>query len=473
MQLAKRGYLWIQSILYRSIQLISSLLEGKNQKSTIASLDGVRAIACLSVVVYHLTLVTTQDIRLWYPSKVPPLIAILAYSGDTGVTLFFVLSGFLLFMPYAKALLFDSEWPSARRFYIRRAMRILPAYYVTLFLMILLYSRNFLNFNRLGDLFTFLILFMDSTPTAFKQINGPFWSLAVEWQFYLLLPLLALGIALLVRRVAQPRRLFALIGCLLLVVAWGVFSRYMGLYLTQHPTETFYLPRTVIRVALFFGYGVPSVGLHGKFLEDFAIGMLVSTFYIFGRAQVADGRFNRSLRRFSPWLFASGLLVLLVMFTWKYDQKFPHSWPIFDNLFPQLDYIGELGYATGYGLCTFAILFGPAWLRRPFEWTPLRWIGLLSYGIYMWHLKLLEDFTRLVVVHLSNWPHIVQYGTYWVYFFLIIVPAMLLLFALIERPWINLGDKWTRKPRPQRPPEIRPEPTAIQKQPVMLTPADK
>src|SRR5437660_4846141 len=137
-----------QNIWYRFVQWLSALLEGKKQKSTIASLDGVRAIACLSVVTYHLTLVTTQDIHLWYPHNISPWVATLAYAGDTGVTLFFVLSGFLLFMPYAKALLFDSSWPLARHFYLRRALRIIPAYYVTLFLMILLYTPDFLHANR-------------------------------------------------------------------------------------------------------------------------------------------------------------------------------------------------------------------------------------------------------------------------------------------------------------------------------------
>src|SRR6266702_3017593 len=120
----RQGYRVASNAYHRLLQGLTSLLEGKKQKSTIASLDGVRAIACLSVVAYHLTLVTTQDVHLWYPHNVSRWIATLAYAGDTGVTLFFVLSGFLLFMPYAKALLFDSSWPLARHFYLRRALRI-------------------------------------------------------------------------------------------------------------------------------------------------------------------------------------------------------------------------------------------------------------------------------------------------------------------------------------------------------------
>src|SRR5690348_5999173 len=100
MQFFSSGFLWTRQRYQRIVQGMVSLLDGKKQKSTIASLDGVRAIACLIVIVYHLTLVTTQDLPLWSSTQFPQLFSALAYSGDTGVDLFFILSGFLLFMPY-------------------------------------------------------------------------------------------------------------------------------------------------------------------------------------------------------------------------------------------------------------------------------------------------------------------------------------------------------------------------------------
>jgi len=447
MQSFSNVYHWADGVYQRVVQGLTSLLEGKSQKSNIASLDGVRALACLFVVVYHITLVTTQDMRLWYPEKLPPLLSSLIYSGDTGVNLFFILSGFLLFMPYAKALLFEKDWPSIRYFYIRRALRILPAYYVSLFLMIVFFRPYFLHTNRLHDLFMFLTLFMDSSLTTFKQINGPFWTLAVEWQFYLLLPFLALGIAWLVRLTSKTpsARLFSLMICLGIVMAWGIFTRYLGIYLTQHPSATFHLPHIVIKLFLFFCYGVPNAGLHGKFLEDFALGMLVSSFFIYACTIGSTSSISRALPRLSPLLFIGGILLLLVMAAWKYDQRMPQTWPFFTNKLTLYDYIGEFGWGLGYALCVAAILFGASWLKRPFEWTPLRWIGLLSYGIYMWHLLLLETFTKLVVVHLQGWKHFILYSLYWGWLFVFIIPCILLLFTLVEKPWIRLGDRWTRK----------------------------
>ncbi len=288
----------VELIVYARVkEKLTIFFEGdaKKQKGTIASLDGVRAIACLMVVIFHMTLIMVQDIHVWVPARMSTMVASLAYAGDTGVNLFFILSGFLLFLPFAKALLFDNPWPATGTFYLRRILRIIPAYYVSLFLMILIFHPQFLQPDHFGDLLMFLILFMDSSPTAFKQINGPFWTLAVEWQFYLLLPCIALGIALLVRRFPQQRRLLALIGCLVILMGWGLLTRYLGIYLTSHPDETFGLPRMVINVGLFLFYGVPSPGLHGKFMEDFAVGMLVSTLYMYSHTKGPLNRFNGPL----------------------------------------------------------------------------------------------------------------------------------------------------------------------------------
>lgn len=155
-------------------------------------LDGVRAIACLTVLVFHLNL-TAHDNNILNFSSVGTIISAIAVTGSSGVTLFFILSGFLLFLPYAKALLFETAWPTTRQFYLRRALRILPGYYVALFVLIFLQGGIYLQPMHFGELGLFLTLFMDSLPLTYQKINGPFWTLAVEWQFYLLLPFLALG----------------------------------------------------------------------------------------------------------------------------------------------------------------------------------------------------------------------------------------------------------------------------------------
>jgi len=439
-------------------QVIHTQFGGK-QKSTIPSLDGVRAFACLGVVIFHLSLVTTNDLPLWNPARQPHLVSAVAFMGDTGVTLFFLLSGFLLFLPYAKALLFENAtWPSARIFYLKRALRILPAYYVSLFLMILLYQPEFLRRDHLPALTLFLTLFMDSSPLSYKQINGPFWTLAVEWQFYLLLPVLAFGIGLLVRRGSIVQRMIVLVFCLLGVAAWGIFSRYEGVYAFQHSSETLHLPRSVFNLFLFFAYGAQGNGLHGKFLEDFAIGMLISACYILVRSRAPESRVHTYLHRLSPFLFLIGVLWLVSIAAWKYNQSHLHTWTVFDSLYTYYDWLGECSFAIGYGLCMMAVFFNLTHVKRFFEWTPLRWIGMLSFGIYMWHLLLLRFFTdHFMLPYIHGWNRVVMYGMYWGWFFVFIVPCAFLLFILIEKPWVRLGDglrSGTAKPVQEEPTNV-------------------
>src|SRR5205085_8585452 len=174
------------------------------KRNNIKVLDGVRGIAVLMVVVFHVNRVSGDNLWDWQTN---PLASSVSTAGGTGVTLFFVLSGFLLFMPFAKALLFKTSWPLARVFYLRRVLRIIPAYYVSLFLIIVFFHPEYFQRNHLQDLVLFLTFFMDSSHRTFRMLNGPYWTLATEWQFYMILPLIALGIAFLVRRVSQQKRL--------------------------------------------------------------------------------------------------------------------------------------------------------------------------------------------------------------------------------------------------------------------------
>ncbi len=136
-------------------------IHDSSKKNTIAVLDGVRAFACVSVIWYHLNLVP-RDFHIWNLQQVvSPLIFAFMYYGRYGVTLFFVLSGFLLFMPYAKALLFETTWPSARRSYLRRVFRILPAYYLSLILIVVLFHREYLQPQHWGELGLFFAMLMD------------------------------------------------------------------------------------------------------------------------------------------------------------------------------------------------------------------------------------------------------------------------------------------------------------------------
>jgi len=411
------------------------------QKNTIAVLDGVRAIACLIVMLYHISLMG-NDTHLWDPfSSSNPLFGSVVYAGATGVTLFFVLSGFLLFMPYAKALLSDKvNWPSAWSFYLRRAFRIIPAYYVCLFLLVFLSHPEYLQPARWADLGLFLTFFMESGPSTYQKINGPFWTLGVEWQFYMLLPLIALGMISLVRRVAMysstKRRLWVVIYCLSGMIAWGLFTHVLRQHFLTHPAETFLVPRPVLDGILFFIHG-----MYGKFLEDFAIGMLISLLFIYSQQVPAESAFKKHTLRLSPRLWAAGILLLVVMAIWRFVAKNP-TLPFLQPIMSSYYWLSELGFSLAFGLCIFALLFGDLTaLRRPFEWQPVRWIGLISFSLYMWHLPLLIFFRYNIANHLQGWNPTLAFSMYWLWAFLVIIPFSALSYLLIEKPGMALGER--------------------------------
>lgn len=140
-------------------------------------LDSIRGLAILGVVFYH-GLYWAKDMRLY--SAWQRLFLSLMSSGQFGVNLFFILSGFLI-----TGILLDSRsrHDFYKRFYFRRALRILPAYYATLLILVLfgLMSRGFLYMSLLySSNLSLLFGIAMSYPVL--------WSLAVEEHFYFLWP---------------------------------------------------------------------------------------------------------------------------------------------------------------------------------------------------------------------------------------------------------------------------------------------
>jgi peptidoglycan/LPS O-acetylase OafA/YrhL len=148
-------------------------------------LDGVRAIAALMVMFFHFfQLLITNDSTLLLLKKY-------AIFGQTGVSLFFVLSGFLI----TRILLATKETPGYfSNFYIRRALRIFPLYYFALllfyFIVPQLTGQEMLSGS--GPRFYYWTYLQNFAMTFKWPSQGPlhFWSLAVEEHFYLFWPLL-------------------------------------------------------------------------------------------------------------------------------------------------------------------------------------------------------------------------------------------------------------------------------------------
>ena len=199
-------------------------LESVTATGRVDSLTGIRAVAALLVVLTHAAYTTGK-----YPQGYVGLV----YSRmEIGVPIFFVLSGFLLFSPWVKAAAqADGSWPSVRRYSWHRVRRIMPAYAVTVIAAYLVYHFRTGGPNPghtwegLFRNLTLTQIYTDDYLFSFlHQGLTQMWSLAVEVAFYVVLPLLAyLLLVVLCRRRWQPRLLLAgLVALALVSPAWLV-----------------------------------------------------------------------------------------------------------------------------------------------------------------------------------------------------------------------------------------------------------
>lgn len=309
-----------------------------------ADIDGLRAVAVGSVVVYHAA-----------PSYLP--------GGFIGVDVFFVISGYLI----TGILLSDIARGdfSIGRFYNRRVRRIFPAL-ITVLLTCLIFGWFYLMPDDLAQLakhaiagatFTSnIVLWSESGYFDAAAETKPLlhlWSLGVEEQFYIVWPLL---IAALYRYVPK-----AVMGW---VIGLALVSFVVNLVQTPaDPSSAFYLP-------------------HTRFWELLAGALLAMAH---SRRPVANGRASSSRR--SEVLSLLGLAVI-VGCCFAYDENigFPGIWA----LPPVLATVAILAFAPS-GRVTRSVLV----------WRPMVLIGLISYPLYLWHMPLLTFLRTTTIAEAS------------------------------------------------------------------------
>jgi peptidoglycan/LPS O-acetylase OafA/YrhL len=238
-------------------------------RSRLWEIEGLRAVAAWSIVVFHVWVFSSPAVLGWnlgpFTAFVSPL--------QSGVTLFFVLSGFLLYRPIAAALLDAAPGPSVWRYLRNRALRILPAYWVILLLVAVVLRSASLGASGHGvaagpltDPRTFFLdvfLLQTYVPDGIWSGILPAWSLTIEVAFYLLLPLLGLAALAFARgRAHGRRRIVAALGPVLFMLMLGAVGKILVAVYAHGPqratTSTWHsvLDRSILTHADLFGFGM-------------------------------------------------------------------------------------------------------------------------------------------------------------------------------------------------------------------------
>lgn len=315
-----------------------------------AGFEALRAVAAAMVVVHH-------AVALSGPARAGRL-ATPAAVMDGGVAIFFVLSGFLIYRPFVAAALEGRSHPSWRSFWWRRALRIVPAYWVALtFFWVAGAFELGPNWWRY-----YLFLQIYDRYTSFGGIVQA-WSLCTEVSFYALIPLWASALAAAARRLRGRALVVAhLVGCAVLW-AGGVAGRFA--------MEQWWPSRRGIS----FNWLLTNLDL-------FATGMALAVVSAWAATEPGVGaRLDRWARSVWPWwAFALGL------FAWYAYRVGPVP---FDP-----GYTGWFWHRRQFVLAAISALlmipavFGPTdrgVLRRLWAARPLVWVGTVSYGWYLWH----------------------------------------------------------------------------------------
>jgi len=319
----------------------------------IAGLDGLRAVAALAVFGVHFGQFTGVNLVAG-PFELRSLLE----NGELGVALFFVLSGFLLSTPFWHAVRDGKPLPSFRAYALRRAARILPLYYLVLGVLIVLYG-TWRYPGGWWDIALHAVFLFDFTEFSVQSINPPFWTLAVEMQFYLLLPILFVCLRRSGLRPSWAAIAWLALGCVAIyAIDYGSFQWFSRA--VAWPFD----PRLVwIRP----GGAALTYSLPGH-LPHFLIGV--------GAAAIAVMRPDRERSR--PLLFEAGFWIAAAVVL----------------VLAAAGSVNVLGVPHGrYGLPGVPLLIGllvyaaprATFARRVLEAFPLRPLGTISYGIYVFH----------------------------------------------------------------------------------------
>lgn len=363
-------------------------------------LDGVRALAILFVVWFH----------LWQQSWVPLQIGTynmdwISRTGYLMVDMMILLSGFCLFLPHAREVFYGEKADTWKTFYIKRIARIMPSYYVAIGIIFFAFAMQ--QYGDSGSMWKDLISHMTFTHNLFgnsvanTHLNGVLWTVGVEMQLYLVFPLLAYCFK------KKPMITY----CSMVLV--GVIS---SMYISNHYDSL--LQALVTNHVL-------------TFFSVYANGMLGAYAYV---------AMTKNRKRNQGEAIVGTIVVIMCFYVYKIlcehllSYQFGTRW--------QVDYRFLLSLV--FVVMLWGIMFSAPLFQRLFDNVFMKYIALISYNLYIWHQYLAVKLKELRIPYWEGETPPNQTGdTAWMYKYLALCIFVSFLVAvvmtfLVERPAARL-----------------------------------
>jgi peptidoglycan/LPS O-acetylase OafA/YrhL len=382
------------------------------QEQRIAGLDGLRAFAAIAVFAVHYNQIVDIDVQLgtfdFY---------LLFVNGELGVALFFILSGLLLSLPYWRVILFQHPWPKLTTFVKHRLARILPAYYLALTLLIVL--TNYWTFpSAWPDILLHYSFLFNYTEFSFFSINPSFWTLAVEMQFYLVLPVFFVAL----RRVSYDRALL-----LFVLLALGCYALHYMLVLSMD--KTIHWPGSSILLWIRVNGAVVTQSLLAH-LPHFIIGIITGGIILKTRAYNTFTQDSSSAKVRvvfdATFVLCLSTLVLLMGTSLGEFIQIPlgrYGLPVVPIILAILAYVTPFTH----------------YVIRVLDSLVVRHLGKVSYGIYIYHFPILTFVDYKMSTY--GWDARDDWAYLLITSGLLILVVANLSYYLVERPILRYAHK--------------------------------
>ena len=342
----------------------------------IPEIDGLRFLAIAWVVLFHIDIfIRAKSPLLAATPSAPSLLSLFLGNGSRGVELFFVISGFILALPFAKKFTAGIKEVNLKAYFLRRLTRLEPPYIFNMiwcFIALILIGRYSAQ-EIWSSLLASLVYLHNILPVG-PAINGVAWSLEIEVQFYILAPLLS-SVFFLQKNLRRG----------ILVIAIFIFTILQAHY-EPFPFLTIY-----------------------NYIQYFLVGFLLVDFYL-----------EQPTFTIPKWTSILGGLGLFGII-------------FFVNI---TSVVAHLTFLVAIFCLYFLALYNPLW-RKAFSTWWVTLVGGMCYSIYLWHYVIISFVGNKSVLLFSSESYIATLIVQGFILILAVLTISTVMYIFIERPCMD------------------------------------